>query len=162
MSKKLIMLSFAERLREIMTSAGFRSTRSTSGICIQTLTQITGHSRQICRKYLQGEVLPEPHTLLKLAHALQVSPGWLLFGEGPKTHAQEDKIVISKTLLHYVLTHPENPYQRVRAINDIPDFLAALIQEISVLEGDEAQLKKIVDLALSSAKHFDQANHTVT
>lgn len=157
MSKQAIYSAFAERLREAMISAGHHSTRSNSGVCIHTLTNITGYSRQICRKYLQAEVLPEPHTLLKLAHALNVSPGWLLFGEDRrKVPVQGECITIDKAVLEYVLTHQSNPYQQIRPEHDIPNFLLNLIQEISELEGTQAHLKKIVDLALSSAQHFDK------
>ncbi|MCX7116265.1 MAG: helix-turn-helix domain-containing protein [Gammaproteobacteria bacterium] len=140
MSENQVITGFPERLREAMLTAGLHSNRSKSGVCIQDLTKITGYSRQICRKYLEGKTIPEPRALLKLAQALQVNAGWLLFGDGPKQSSPHD-IIISKTLLHYVLTSSMQTTH--------PDALINLIHEISQLPGDEAHLKRIVDLAFS-------------
>jgi hypothetical protein len=150
MSKHALSTGFAQRLHQAMISAGFTSTRSKSGVCMHTLTQLTNHSRQICRKYLGGETLPEPHVVIKIATALNVSPGWLLFGDAPVT--QTDNICISKSLLHYILTHELTPshYQNLQ----YPYFLMHLIHEITQLQGNELHLKKIIDLAFTSINQF--------
>ncbi len=153
MSKHVLSAGFATRLHQAMISAGLQSSRSKSGVCIQSLTQLTSHSRQMCRKYLSGEALPEPHVLIKLAEALHVSPGWLLFGDLHAVTLKKEQIQISKPILHYILTHHQNPSLPSLTLNQ-QHFLIQLIQEISDLEGDETQLKKIVDLAFSSANQF--------
>jgi hypothetical protein len=153
MSKQVISAGFASRLHHAMISAGLQSSRSKSGVCIHSLTQLTQHSRQMCRKYLSGEALPEPHVLIKLAEALHVSPGWLLFGDLPATMLQKEQIQISKPILHYILTHHHNAALPALNLNQ-QHFLIQLIQEIGGLEGDEAQLKKIIDLAFASVNQF--------
>ena len=60
MEKVNLTKQFAYRLRDAMIAAGFNSQRSTSGVCIHKLAEITGYSVQICRKYLRGEAIPEP------------------------------------------------------------------------------------------------------
>src|SRR3546814_19330151 len=81
MKKVDLTKQFAYRLRDAMIAAGFNSQRSTSGVCIHKLAEITGYSVQICRKYLRGEAIPEPVKLVEIAAKLQVSAGWLLFGD---------------------------------------------------------------------------------
>lgn len=153
MSKQVIAAGFATRLHQAMINAGMQSSRSKSGVCIHSLTQLTQHSRQMCRKYLSGEALPEPHILIKLAEALHVSAGWLLFGELPNESGKQEQIKINKSLLHYILTHQKNNSLTPNPVTK-HHFLLQLIQEISGLEGDETQLKKIIDLAFSSANQF--------
>src|SRR5580692_1281071 len=81
MEKVDLTKQFSYRLRDAMIAAGFNSQRSTSGVCIHKLAEITGYSVQICRKYLRGEAIPEPLKLAEIAAKLHVSPGWLLFGD---------------------------------------------------------------------------------
>ncbi len=146
---------FAERLRNAMSAAGFQSTRSTSGIDIHKLVEITGYSQQICRKYLRGEAIPEPAKLSEIAAKLNVSPGWLLFGDcHSNTQQVENKITISKDLLHYIFLHANSLYQTDSPEQDLSNFLLELTHDVSQLNADDEQSKKIVDLAVSSVKHF--------
>ncbi|WP_058506028.1 helix-turn-helix domain-containing protein [Legionella nautarum] len=156
MEKVDLTKQFACRLRDAMIAAGFNSQRSTSGVCIHKLAEITGYSVQICRKYLRGEAIPEPVKLVEIATKLQVSPGWLLFGDDysdPIT--SKDKITISKNLLRYTLTRAASLYNSPHLENDVPGFLLDLINDVSQINASEEQSQKIIDLALSSIKHFN-------
>ncbi|WP_028373197.1 helix-turn-helix domain-containing protein [Legionella lansingensis] len=155
MEKVDLTKQFAHRLRDAMIAAGFNSQRSTSGVCIHKLAEITGHSVQICRKYLRGEVIPEPVKLVEIATKLNVSPGWLLFGESHNHQGFErNKITISKHLLHYIFSQAAALYNNPRLGDDTPDFLLDLIDNISQMNTTEEQSKQIIDLALASARHF--------
>lgn len=146
---------FSYRLRDAMIAAGYRSQRSPSGVNIDKLAEITGYSPQICRKYLRGEALPDPTKLMELAAKLHVAPGWLLFGyahNDPNT--PDDSITINKKLLQYIFTGAASLYQTGQTEHDIPDFLLSLAYDISQINATEEQSKKIIDLAISSAKHF--------
>ncbi|MDI9818441.1 MULTISPECIES: helix-turn-helix domain-containing protein [unclassified Legionella] len=155
MDKVDLTKQFAYRLRDAMVAAGFNSQRSISGVCIHKLAEITGYSLQICRKYLRGEAIPEPMKIVEIASKLQVSPGWLLFGDSYNDSVLEkDKITISKKLLHYVLSQATNLYNTAR-LDNVPDFLLDLINDISQINANEEQSKKIIDLALSSVKYFN-------
>lgn len=155
MEKDNLTRQFAHRLREAMIQAGFHSPRSTSGVSIHKLAEITGYSLQICRKYLRGEAIPEPVKLAEIANYLNISPGWLLFGDHQDdAKASEHQINISKPLLHYILINAAPLYNRSSLEADLPDFLMTVISDISQINANEEQSKKIIDLALSSAKHF--------
>ncbi len=159
MKKNDLMSQFAERLREAMIAAGYGSSRSSSGVDIHKLVEITGYSSQICRKYLRGEVIPEPAKLNDIALKLSVSPGWLLFGDSHSTNRDvKNKITISKDLLHYIFIQANALYNVNPAHHEIPDYLFGLTQNISQIDTDETQSRKVIDIALSSAKHFKKPN----
>lgn len=155
MEKVDLTKQFAHRLRDAMLAAGFNSRRSTSGVCIHKLAHITGHSVQICRKYLRGEAIPEPVKLIEIAASLQVSPGWLLFGDVHQDHSiSGDKLIISRHILWYIFTKAGALYKTNLLEAEIPDFLIDLINDVSLINATEEQTKKIIDLALSSVQHF--------
>jgi len=155
MEKVDLIKQFSYRLRDAMIAAGYASSRSTSGVDIHKLVEMTGYSSQICRKYLSGQVIPDPVKLKALAAKLNVSPGWLLFGDShSNTEAVDNKITINKTLLHHIFSHVNRLYQVEEQGQEVPDFLMELAQDISQIETSDEQSKKIIDLALLSAKHF--------
>lgn len=161
MEKVDLTQQFAYRLRDAMIAAGFNSQRSTSGVCIHKLSEITGYSLQICRKYLRGEAIPEPLKLAEIATKLNVSPGWLLFGDAHNDQGiSQDKIAISKSLLHYIFTRAANLYNSPLKEQEVPDFLMELIHDVSLINANEEQSKKIIDLALASVKHFSHPHGT--
>jgi len=155
MEKVDLTKQFAYRLRDAMIAAGFNSQRSTSGVDIHKLAEITGYSSQICRKYLRGEAIPEPGKLVELAEKLRVSPGWLLFGDAANHQVTPiQNVSISKNLLHYIFIRASELYNSARSINEIADFLLDLANDLSLINASEEQSKKIIGLALSSARHF--------
>ena len=146
---------FALRLRNTMIEAGFNSQRSTSGVNIHKLTEITGHSPQICRKYLRGQAIPDPLKLIDIALQLDVSPGWLLFGDHEERDQDSNhKLTINTDLLHYIFTQAETLYHSDCASEERSDFLLELTSDLSQINANEEQSKKIIDLALASARHF--------
>ncbi|MGL5743333.1 MAG: helix-turn-helix domain-containing protein [Legionella sp.] len=155
MNKDGLTKQFACRLRDAMLAIGFNSPRSTSGVCIHKLSEITGYSVQICRKYLRGEALPEPMKLTEIAAKLHVSPGWLLFGDHNEPKISHDKLSISKNLLHYIFTKASCLYHAPLTEQEIPTFLMQLVNDVSLINANEEQSKKIIDLALASIKHFN-------
>ncbi|KTD68538.1 putative transcriptional regulator [Legionella steelei] len=161
MDKIHLTKQFADRLRDAMIAAGFNSQRSTSGVCIHKLSAITGYSVQICRKYLRGEAIPEPVKLVEIAMKLHVSPGWLLFGSAQNDEGVvREKITVNKNLLHYLLTKASCLYHSTLLEHEIPNFLIELINDVSLINADEEQSKKIIDLALASVKHFSHSHGT--
>ncbi|WP_025386556.1 helix-turn-helix domain-containing protein [Legionella oakridgensis] len=146
---------FAHRLREALIAAGYQSQRSTSGINIHKLAEMTGYSPQICRKYLRGQAIPEPSKLAEIATKLHVSPGWLLFGDGHHdNHVTNNKITINKNLLRYIFIKADELYHTELSNQEITDFLLDLTYDISQIDTSEEQSKKIINLAFTSARHF--------
>jgi len=158
MDKVELTKNFSHRLREALLAAKITSTRSPSGVCIKTLAGITGYSVQICRRYLSGTAIPEPVTLVEIAEKLNVSAGWLLFGDSYRNvNALKDNITISKSLLKYVLSYAAGLYQGSSNKDGVSDFLLELISDVSHIHAnDEEQSKQIIKLAISSVKHFNR------
>ena len=146
---------FAERLRASMIAAGYNSQRTPSGVNIDKLAEITGYSPQICRKYLRGQAIPDPIKLMEIATTLNVAPGWLLFGDSHQNNPLSSKLItINKNLLHYIFMQINELYQIEHLNDEISDFLLDLTNNISQINANEEQSKKIIDLALASAQHF--------
>lgn len=152
MEKIDLTKQFAIRLQEALIAAGYYSPRSSSGVNIQKLAEMTGYSPQICRKYLRGEAIPELAKLSEIAAKLKVSAGWLLFGDENSTHC--NKISINKNLLHYIFMSANPLYHTDHSDEDRSDFLLDLVRDVSQINTNEEQSKRIIDLALASAKHF--------
>jgi transcriptional regulator with XRE-family HTH domain len=131
---------------------GYHSSRSIYGIHIHKFADLTGHSLQICRKYLRGQAIPESQKLQEIAGHLEVSPGWLLFGDcHSQTHGQPNKITINKDLLRYIYVHVSALQQPQPTLIDFySEFFINLSDEISQISDDLEQSKKIIDLAVSS------------
>ena len=124
---------------------------------IHKLAEITGYSIQICRKYLRAEALPETLMLLNIAKALDVTPGWLLFGAYHHDAATNATgFFIQKKLLFYIFKQARALYNCPDFDDEIADFLVTLAEDVSQITSDEAQAKKIIDLGLQSAMHFHQ------
>jgi hypothetical protein len=155
MEKVDLTKQFAFRLRDAMIRAGFNSHRSTSGVSIHMLAEITGHSLQICRKYVRGEAIPEPLKIIEIAAVLKVAPGWLLFGDATNDlNLESDQLTVNKKLLHYLFTKATTLYNAPHMENEVPDFLIELIKDVSLINANEEQSKKIIDLAIASVTRF--------
>lgn len=159
MNNSQLIKEFSVRLREAMLAQGHQSQRSTSGVCIHTLAEITGYSLQICRKYLRGEAMPEPAKVMELALKLEVSPGWLLFGDANNDPSlTKHSITVKKNLLHYLFTQAACLYTNPKMQQEAPNFLMGLIKEVSKINVSEEHSIGIIDLAFSSLRHFGQAD----
>lgn len=155
MEKVDLTRQFALRLKDAMLTAGFRSGRSTSGVDVHKLAEITGYSTQICRKYLRGEAIPEPAKLVDIARNLGVAPGWLLFGdEHNDSPYSQNSVAMSRELLRYIFKRARLLYNSPKNEEDIADFLLELINDISQINATEEQSRKIIDLSFASVQHF--------
>lgn len=152
---------FAVRLRDALLAKGYVSSRSPSGVHVQKFADLTGHSLQICRKYLRGQAIPESRKLIEISEKLDVSPGWLLFGDcHGQRHGAENKITINKELLHYIYVHVSALYQFQASQPDFcSEFFMTLTQDVSQISNDIEQSKKIIDLAISTVSKAQNKNH---
>ena len=140
---------FAKRLYLALVNKGFCSQRSTAGVDIKKLAEITGYSLQICRKYLRGQAFPEPSKLMEIASKLDVSAGWLLFGDLSENTADKQNIIISKSLLNYLFLKSLS-IKKTAPLETISNLLCQLAHEFSGVEINEEKAKNIIDLALLS------------
>ena len=152
---------FSNRLIETMKKKGYITTRSPSGICITTLARLADVSEQICRRYIRGDALPDYETANNIALHLNVSPGWLLFGEVEKNLQKPIKF-IEDEVLHYILKKSYFLYQHKNETqNDYADFILKLIQEIREIDTSIDNLKKIIDLTINSISSYEEKNRNV-
>jgi len=154
MIKNNITISFAERLRTSLMKAGFNSNRSATGVDILKFAQAIRHTPQICRKYLRAETIPEPQKLAEIAKILNVSPGWLLFGDSHSLNDHENnKITINKNILHHLFSHISQLCSQQNSTEVLPNFWLELTEDLQEFDSNEEKSKKIIDMALSSYKH---------
>ena len=134
-----------------MKLRGFSATRSPHGICMKSLATFTQASEQICRRYIRGEALPNYEKIINIAKELNVSPGWLLFGdekEKPKNR------IIEEQLLDYILksTHPLFPNNS----EDFAEFVIGLLKDIKDIHTSDENIYKLIDLAVGSIASFQK------
>lgn len=144
---------FSARLRVAMLKAGLDSQRSASGADIHELSKITGCSLQICRKYIQGKVMPGLSKLIDIATALQVTPGWLVFGDVNNSQKESNEnVIIRKEALEYIFMKIAGLTTNKNMSENFSVIMLELVNTIASINGTEAQNKQIIDLILVSPK----------
>ncbi len=149
MTDNLFNFAFASRLKTAMIQAGMTSTKSTSGIDIIKLSQKIGHSVQICRKYLKGEAIPEAPKVLLIAEVLNVSPGWLLFGD-KFSHQHKNNIIMDKEVFEYILKKSNVLHKKHWNLEKIHDFITKVILDIYPINASIDQQKQIIDIIFTN------------
>src|SRR5262245_41830072 len=89
-----------------MQSKGYVSQRSRAGVSVAKLKEVCGCSHQMARRYVLGEALPDIEITVKIAKWLNISPGWLLFGDESKVldNINKDNLIyIESDVLEYML-----------------------------------------------------------
>lgn len=151
--------NFSNRLIDAMKLNGHSASRSPSGICMKTLSEATGASEQICRRYVRGDALPDYDKMINVASFLKVSPGWLVFGEGDlnQSIAAQQSSPIDDDLLHYILSKSQQLFQKDKP-EDYADFVVGLIQELREIDTSKANLEKIINLAVNPISYKEKQN----
>lgn len=147
---------FSQRLKKSLIQKGHASTRSESGVNYNKLAGIINCSKQMTRRYTLGEALPNYDIVLKMADWLEVSPGWLLFGDEPTDKKQ---INIDSELLRYILTNSAALFTSTSNPDETVNFILDLISDTMNLHEDRESIYKIIDLATGTARRFQKKNH---
>ena len=145
--------SFGARLRLAMINNGFNSNRSPYGVDVARLSDITQHSPQICRKYLKNTALPSKETVLRLSEALNVSPGWLLFGEGSSQHKNLGSL--SPALLRCVIEEGLAVQNHFKSNHDFADFLVHIVETIQKFDLPDLEIRQIICCMTSAIGYID-------
>lgn len=151
--------NFSKRLVELMSRNGLSSERSESGVNFSELAKAVNCSNQMARKYSLGEALPDPHTIVKIAQFLDVSPGWLLFGENrfnPTDLKQTELIGIDYELLRYILLRVAPLFSTTHDSTEVVNFVMDIVYDSSHLDTDHKTILKIIDISVSSAGRFQK------
>lgn len=152
--------AFSNRLIETMKAKGHIALRSPNGICIQKLAQFSLASEQICRRYIRGDALPDYEKIKRIASHLEVSPGWLLFGEENTNIANSTSKQVDEDVLHYILKRSHHLYREETGnTDDYADFVLELIQNIREIDTSKDNLQKIINLAIHSISSYQEKRH---
>ena len=140
--------TFSNRLIEAMKASGHTASRSPSGICITTLAKFAGASEQICRRYIRGDGLPDYEKVVNIAACLNVSPGWLLFGE--QQPADQVKPIDDDTMC-YLLNESYIAFNNeTENTDDFGSFVLELTRDVREINTSKEILHKIIDMAVGS------------
>ncbi len=152
--------AFSTRLIEVMKTRGHAASRSPSGICMQTLATFANASEQICRRYIRGIALPDYEKIKNIAHHLQVSPGWLLFGEDETSPTTDQTKQVDEDVLHYILKKSHHLYHKeMNNTDDYADFVLGLIRDIREIDTSKENLQKIINLAIRSISSYKEKRY---
>lgn len=148
---------FANRLINTMKEKGHATSRSSHGICIRTLAKCAGVSEQICRRYIRGNALPDYEKIIDISNFLEVSPGWLLFGEQNNRIKTTSTNQMDDKLLHYLLKKSYSLYrEQFDNSDDYADFVMELARDIRKIDISLDNLYKIIDIAVSSICSYEE------
>lgn len=158
MGKKTFNLEFSERLRGLMIARGHASYSASSGVSPTALCKGIGCFTEMALRYLDGRSIPSPENILKIAAWLDVEPGFLLFGEqGAKKSKQDhNKINIDKDLLIYALQKALPIIKNVKHESEALEFFISILLDLSQMEIETEQLKKVFDLTIRSTTFLEK------
>jgi transcriptional regulator with XRE-family HTH domain len=158
LKREQIVADFAKRLTNIMQHNGYASDRSKAGVRIDKLSKICGCSYQMARRYVLGEALPDIQITLQIAKWLNVSAGWLLFGEETKVpeHIDDINLIhIEYELLEYVLQKAAPLFLVTKDQSELVSFIMDVVNDITRIDADKKAILKIVDISVSSVTRFN-------
>jgi transcriptional regulator with XRE-family HTH domain len=145
--------SFGARLIFAMINNGFNSNRSPYGVDVARLSDITQHSPKICRKYLKNTALPSIETIIRISEALNVSPGWLLFGEDSYQH--KNLVSLSPALLRLVIEEGLAVQNHFKSNHDFADFLMHIVETIQKFDLPDLEIRQIIRCMTSAIECLD-------
>jgi transcriptional regulator with XRE-family HTH domain len=157
MERSDIVGRFSKRLNSLVLKEGYASARSKAGIEISELAKVAGVSYQMARKYALGLALPDYHVIPKIAKWLNVSPGWLLFGDKESiqvNHEPATRIEIEIDLLKYILQKCVVLFPATKESDKIINYITGVIYDASHVNADAKTILKMIDMMLSSALEF--------
>jgi transcriptional regulator with XRE-family HTH domain len=155
MNIKKYNLEFSERLREIMLKKGYGSCSAAHGVSPIAISKAIGCYNEMSLRYLDGRSVPTPEIALKIAEWLEISPAYLLYGEAESTHSLDNKIFIDKDIIEYTLKKMIPLIKKSNDELEIISFFNSLLSDVSLINMENDELKKVVDLAIKSTAFFN-------
>lgn len=140
-----------------MQATGLGTSRSKAGVKINKLAEISGCSHQMARRYVLGEALPDIGVTYKIAKWLNVSPGWLLYGEEgeiPHNVGQANLIQIEPKLLEYILTRCSALFDITNDKHEVISYIMDIIHDAIRIEADQKEILKVIDMSINSITRF--------
>ena len=160
MEKEDLKIKFANRLTQELKNKGLISNASSSGVQVIQMAKAINCSSQMVRRYVLGEALPDYFVAIKIAEWLGVSPGWLIFGDEfngfNNDSNNQEQIKIEKEVLEYALENLIPLINSSKNQKEIISFIVSILFDASYISADNQKIKKIIDMAVNSVKHFSQ------
>lgn len=161
MSPKAFNHEFSERLREVMIKKGHASRTAACGVSPAALSKAIGCFTEMALRYLDGRSVPTPDNVLKIAEWLEVDPSYLLFGKQENKYQLTNKILIDKNIIDYTL---KKIIPLIKGSNnelEIVSFFSSILSDVSLINMENDELKKVVDLAVKSTSFFNNNKNTI-
>ncbi|EHL30529.1 hypothetical protein LDG_7481 [Legionella drancourtii LLAP12] len=112
----------------------------------------------MARRYVLGEALPDIDITLKIAKWLDISPGWLLFGDESKipNNINENNLIhIDHDLLEYILLKSAQLFLVTDDLKELVSFIMDIVDDTTHIEADKKSILKIVDISVNSVTRFN-------
>ena len=158
MEREEIKIKFANRLARELRNKGLISNTSSSGVQVTQMASAIDCSPQMVRKYVLGEAMPDYLAAIKMSNWLGVAPGWLIFGDEANVFNSDsnnqEQIKIEKDVLEYALENLIPLISSSKNQKEIISFIVSILFDASYISADTEKIKKIIDMAVNSAKHF--------
>lgn len=158
--RHFFLKAFANRLCHALKEKGHASRTAAAGVKVAPLAGACRCSKQMARKYALGEALPDATSVLLIAQWLEVSPGWLLFGENPAQSSGDrhtELVGIDYKRLTYILSHTASLFSQTNDPEEVVRFIIDIIYDASHLPAEDKMTQKMIDMAIASAQRFHGA-----
>jgi transcriptional regulator with XRE-family HTH domain len=162
LEREHLVQSFSRRLTQLIQNKGLGSEKSKAGVKLKELAEVSNCSHQMARRYAMGDALPDIDVTFKIAKWLQVSPGWLLFGEEstiPNNINQKNLIQIEPDLLEYILVKCAPLFLITKDTQELISFIMDIINDTTYIEADKKDILKIVDISIKSVMRFNKKSN---
>ena len=90
---------------------------------------------------------------MRLSEALNVSPGWLLFGDGSPQY--KNLISLSPVLLRCVIEEGLTVRAHFKSNHDFADFLMHIVETIQKFDLPDLETRQIIRCMTSSIEYLD-------
>lgn len=150
---------FAQRLVDTLVDKGYTSSRTK--VNARELADAIGCSYQMARKYVVGVALPEFETIQKIAIWLDVSAGWLLFGETEHVdrNDKDERLNLNLDIVRHIINKILPLYANCGNLDEVVDFAVDVFYDASHINADKTTILKCIDMAIDSVERFSKQNN---
>lgn len=141
-----------------MIKKGHASRTATCGVSPAALSKAIDCYTEMALRYLDGRSIPAPDVVLKIADWLEVDPAYLLFGKQENQFMFLNKILIDKDIIDYTLKKIIPLIKQTNNELEIVSFFSSILSDVSLINMENDELKKVVDLAVKSTSFFNDKN----
>lgn len=156
MERAQLLKNFSERLTHTLKENGQAAPRTKPGVDLVVVSELANCSIQMARRYITGSALPDIAIIVKMAKGLNVSPGWLLFGEEhhQSMSSSHENLNINIDVLRAVLLKGSELFAISDNYEKWVSFIIKIIQDVTEVDTNNDNLLKIISVSINSAIRF--------